>query len=133
VIVVGRPVGGANQDLWVEVTRCCTDETRNACSFLYGAAARAAKALGFIRIQTYILAAEDGASLKASGWVFDRLSHPVGWHHDGPRAARTLRRTWAIASSFGIASSPHRRRTGCGQSLIRPKPNNSYSRTSDDR
>lgn len=90
VIVVGRPVGGQHQDDWVEVTRCCTDGGRNACSFLYGAAARAAKALGFARIQTYILADEPGVSLKASGWQYERLSHPVGWHHDGPRAARTV-------------------------------------------
>ena len=90
VIIVGRPVGGQHQNDWVEVTRCCTDGTRNACSFLYGAAARAASALGFSRIQTFILQAEDGASLKASGWQFERLSHPVGWHHDGPRAARKV-------------------------------------------
>ena len=90
VVVVGRPVGGQHQDDWVEVTRCCTDGTDNACSFLYGAAARAAKSLGFARIQTYILGSETGASLKASGWQFERLSHPVGWHHDGPRAARKV-------------------------------------------
>ena len=90
VAIVGRPVGGANQHEWVEVTRLCTDGTKNACSFLYGAAARAAKALGFTRIQTYILRNEPGVSLKASGWAFERLSHPVGWHHDGPRAARKV-------------------------------------------
>jgi hypothetical protein len=90
VIVVGRPVGGQHQGDWVEVTRCCTDGTRNACSFLYSAAARAAKALGFSRIQTYILKGETGTSLKATGWKFERMSHPVGWHHDGPRAARVV-------------------------------------------
>jgi hypothetical protein len=90
VIVVGRPVGGQHQRDWVEVTRCCTDGTPNACSFLYGAAGRAAKALGFARIQTFILRDEPGVSLKATGWKFERLSHPVGWHHDGPRAARKV-------------------------------------------
>ena len=90
VSIVGRPVSGKNQHLWVEVTRLCTDGTHNACSFLYAASARAAKALGFTRIQTYILQTEPGTSLKASGWTFDRLSHPVGWHHDGPRAARAV-------------------------------------------
>lgn len=68
---------------WTEVTRCCTDGARNACSFLYGAAARASTHLGFTRIQTYILDSETGVSLKACGWRFDRLSHPIGWHH-GP-------------------------------------------------
>lgn len=91
VIVVGRPVGGQHQSDWVEVTRCCTDGTGNTCSFLYGAASRAAARLGFYRIQTYILEEDIGVSLKASGWRFERMSHPVGWHHDGPRAARKVR------------------------------------------
>jgi hypothetical protein len=90
VVIVGRPVGGQHQGDWAEVTRLCTDGTENACSFLYAAAARAAKALGFVRIQTYILASETGVSLTASGWGFDRLSHPVGWHHDTGRAARQV-------------------------------------------
>lgn len=90
VAVVGRPVGGQKQREWVEVTRCCTNGARNACSFLYGAAARAAKNLGYKRIQTYILNEETGVSLRASGWKFDRLSHPVGWHHDASRGARKV-------------------------------------------
>lgn len=69
VVIVGRPVSRHRDDgLTLEVTRLCTDGTRNACSFLYGAAARAAFALGYKRIGTYILASESGASLKASGW-----------------------------------------------------------------
>jgi hypothetical protein len=90
VSIVGRPVGGANQREWVEVTRLCTDGTHNACSFLYSASARAAKALGYSRIQTYILLDEPGVSLKAAGWVYDRLSHPSGWHHDAKRGARKV-------------------------------------------
>ena len=88
--IVGRPVGGQHQRDWLEVTRLCTTGHANVCSFLYQAAARAGKALGFDRIQTYILRHETGTSLKASGWKFERLSHPVGWHHDGPRAARKV-------------------------------------------
>ena len=90
VAIVGRPVGGTHQGDWCEVTRLCTDGTKNVCSFLYSGAARAGAALGFERIQTYILSDESGVSLKASGWTFDRMSHPVGWHHDGPRAARAV-------------------------------------------
>ena len=90
VCIVGRPVGGQHQSDWVEVTRMCTDGTKDACSFLYGAAARAAKSLGFQRIQTYILKEEPGVSLKASGWKFDRMSHPIGWHHNTGRAARVV-------------------------------------------
>lgn len=50
------------------MTRLCTDGARNACSMLYGAAWRAAKAMGFARILTYTLASETGVSLRAAGW-----------------------------------------------------------------
>lgn len=69
VAIVGRPVARMRDDgKTAEVTRLCTDGTSNACSFLYGAAARAAFALGFSRIGTYLLATENGASVKAAGW-----------------------------------------------------------------
>lgn len=69
VAIIGRPVARMLQDgKTLEVTRLCTDGTRNACSFLYGAAARAAFALGYDRIGTYTLPEEGGASLRASGW-----------------------------------------------------------------
>ena len=69
VAIVGRPVSRFRDDgLTAEVTRLCTDGTKNACSFLYGAAARAAFALGFKRIGTYILKSEPGSSLTAAGW-----------------------------------------------------------------
>lgn len=45
-----------------------TDGTRNACSMLYAAAWRAAKAMGYKRLVTYILDSENGASLRAAGW-----------------------------------------------------------------
>ena len=69
VVIVGRPVSRMRDDgATAEVTRLCTDGTQNACSFLYGAAARAAFALGFEKIGTYILASEPGVSLTAAGW-----------------------------------------------------------------
>lgn len=69
VAIVGRPVArGRDDGGTLEVTRLCTDGTRNACSFLYGASAKAAFALGFKRIGTYILASEPGTSLSAAGW-----------------------------------------------------------------
>jgi len=69
VAIVGRPVARMRDDgETAEVTRLCTDGTKDACSFLYGAAARAAFALGFKRIGTYILQSENGVSLKAAGW-----------------------------------------------------------------
>ena len=69
VIVVGRPVARHLDDGWtLEVTRCCTDGTKNAASMLYGAAWRAAKAMGYRRLITYTLATEPGTSLAAAGW-----------------------------------------------------------------
>ena len=69
VVIVGRPVSRLRDDGdTLEVTRPCTDGTRNACSFLYGAASRAAFALGFRRIGTYIRKDEPGTSLTAAGW-----------------------------------------------------------------
>lgn len=69
VCIVGRPVARRRDDgLTLEVTRLCTDGTKNACSFLYGAAARAAFSLGYKRIGTFILKTENGASLRAANW-----------------------------------------------------------------
>jgi hypothetical protein len=79
--VVGRPV--ARMVDWhttAEVTRLVTDGTRNACSILYSAAARAAQAMGFQKIQTYILASEPGTSLKAAGWSFEADSGGGDWN-----------------------------------------------------
>lgn len=80
VAVVGRPVARGLDDGWtLEVTRLATDGTRNACSLLYGAAARAAKAMGFRRIVTYTLEDERGSSLRAAGWTLDGLVQGRSW------------------------------------------------------
>jgi hypothetical protein len=69
VAMVGRPVARMLDDGWtLEVNRCCTDGAHNACSMLYGAAWRAAKALGYRKLITYTLPEEGGASLRATGW-----------------------------------------------------------------
>lgn len=69
VVMVGRPVARRLDDGWtLEVNRCCTDGTKNAASMLYGAAARAARALGYKRLITYTLVTERGTSLIAAGW-----------------------------------------------------------------
>lgn len=69
VVIVGRPVSRVRDDgMTLEVTRLCTTGASNACSFLYGAAARAAFALGYRRIGTYIRADESGCSVAAAGW-----------------------------------------------------------------
>jgi hypothetical protein len=69
VAMVGRPVARAFDDgRTLEVNRSCTDGTKNANSMLYGAAWRAAKALGYTRLITYTQEGESGASLRGAGW-----------------------------------------------------------------
>ncbi len=69
VAIVGRPVARLLEDGWTaEVVRCTTTGQANACSMLYGASWRAARALGYRRLITYTLAEEPGTSLRASGW-----------------------------------------------------------------
>jgi len=81
IAIVGRPVARAiDQYNTVEVTRLCTDGTKNACSMLYAACRRAARELGYKRIITYILESEDGTSLKAAGWDFAYISKGHTWN-----------------------------------------------------
>jgi len=90
--IVGRPVARLLDDgVSLEVNRCVTDGTPNACSMLYGACARAAKALGYSRVWTYTRVDEPGTSLRAAGW---RLDNPAirarSWNMPGrPRTDRT--------------------------------------------
>lgn len=80
VATVGRPVARRTPaDKVLEVTRLCTNGTRNACSALYAAAARIGKELGYWKIQTFILDEETGASLRASGWQMDGVSPGGNW------------------------------------------------------
>lgn len=72
VAIVGRPTGRKLDDgKTLEVTRLCTDGTRNACSCLYAAAARRAKKEGYHKIITFILQSESGTSLRAAGWTME--------------------------------------------------------------
>ena len=80
VATVGRPVARMLCDGYtLEVNRLCTDGTPHAASKLYAACWRAAKALGYQRLVTYILAEEPGTSLKAAGWRFKYQTDAKGW------------------------------------------------------
>ena len=90
VVIVGRPVArGSDDGRTSEILRCCTDGTKNACSFLNSAAARASKAMGYSKIQTYTLSSEDGASLKASGFRPDGLVKGRDWNTPSRLGRRT--------------------------------------------
>lgn len=80
VAIVGRPVSRHLDDGWtLEVNRLCTDGTKNAPSMLYAAAWRAARAMGYKRLVTYILESENGASLRAAGWKCVGQAGGLGW------------------------------------------------------
>ena len=69
VAIIGRPVArNLDNGFTAEVTRCCTDGTKNTCSMLYATAWRAARALGYKKLITYILEEEKGISLLGAGW-----------------------------------------------------------------
>lgn len=88
VTIVGRPVARHLDDGWtLEVTRLCTDGAPNACSKLYRAAWKVARALGYIRLITYTLSDEGGASLRAAGWRLVGARGGGAWSRPGrPRA-----------------------------------------------
>jgi hypothetical protein len=84
VAIVGRPVARMLQDGYTaEVTRCCTDGTRNAPSMLYRAAWRAVKALGYRKLVTYTLPQEGGSSLRAAGFKLIGEAGGGSWSRTG--------------------------------------------------
>jgi hypothetical protein len=93
VAIVGRPVARHLDDgRTLEVTRVATDGTPHACSMLYAAAWRAARALGWRRLITYTQADESGASLRGAGWrVIAERPPRSGW--TTPSRPRQLRGT----------------------------------------
>lgn len=87
VAICGRPVSRhLDNGLTLEINRLCTDGTYNACSMLYSACARIAKDMGYRKIITYILQSENGASLKASGFVCEGEAGGEIW--TGKRSGR---------------------------------------------
>lgn len=88
VAIVSRPVARLFDDGGdtLEVSRTCTDGTRNANSALYGAVWRICRELGAKRIITYTQDGETGASLRAAGFtpVARRKAHS-GWDRPNRR------------------------------------------------
>lgn len=108
VATVGRPVARSFDDGWtLEVTRSCVvsdSDAKHANSMLYGAAWRAARAMGYRRIITYTQAGESGASLRAAGWrVIAERKPRAGW--DTPSRPRDLRGTENVARTLWEAAS----------------------------
>jgi hypothetical protein len=82
VVIVGRPVARALDDEWTcEITRlACFPEARNAPSFLYRSAWRAARAMGYRKLVTYTLASEPGSSLLGAGFISVAEVRGRSWH-----------------------------------------------------
>jgi len=90
VAVVGRPVARMLDDgSTLEVTRLATDGTRNACSMLYAAACREARARGWSKVITYTKSDETGASVRAAG--FTQAGIVKGRQWDTPSRRRNQR------------------------------------------
>lgn len=84
--ICGRPTNRNNDDgSTVELIRLASDGTPNAPSFLLGATARAANAIGASQIITYTLTSEGGSSLRAAGWNRDKDGIRSWWMHNGSR------------------------------------------------
>ena len=80
VAICGRPVSRHLDDRrTLEILRCCTNGTRNACSKLYGACCRIGFDMGYERIITYTLAKESGMSLWAAGFSLDGVAGGKEW------------------------------------------------------
>jgi hypothetical protein len=98
VAVCGRPVARRLDDgETLEINRVCTDGTRNACSMLYGACCRIAKEMGYRKVVTYILASEDGASLKASNFTCEGEAggtHWTGTRNRGQDIPSEMKKRW---------------------------------------
>lgn len=84
--IAGRPVNRVldAQGDTIEIYRVCTLGHENACSRLYGALCRAAGALGYRHAVTYTREDEDGASVRAAGFL---------------RAGTTTARSWNTPTS----------------------------------
>lgn len=108
VATAGRPSARALQDGWTfEVTRTCTDGTSNANSALYGAAWRAARALGYRRGVTYTQDGESGSSLRAAGWERTSRRGPrPGWDTPARRRRPDRHPTGVARFRWEITGAP---------------------------
>ena len=81
---VGVAIAGNPSRVWqgqakLVISRVATIGWENACSALYGAIARAAKALGYKEVWTYTLPEEPGTSLRAAGFMDMGLTDGGEW------------------------------------------------------
>ena len=87
VAVVGRPTARmADDGRTAQVLRLPVNNTKNACSRLYGAVRRICIEMGLQAI-TYTFEDEDGTSLRAAGWIAEEWTDGGSWARaNRPRA-----------------------------------------------
>lgn len=95
-VVVGVGVAGNPSRAWqgtgrVVISRVATTGHDNACSAIYGALCRAAKALGYREAWTYTLPEEPGSSLRAAGFVDMGLTDGGEWSRPSRARRAALR------------------------------------------
>lgn len=84
VAICGRPIARlADDGLTLEVTRVCSDGTKNANSFLYDKCRKVAALLGYDKVITYTLQNESGASLRALGAIREATLRARTWNMPG--------------------------------------------------
>lgn len=85
-VIVGNPSAPALcNGRTFEVTRLCTVGDHNVASRLLGAAWRASKAMGVVRLVSYTRADETGHCYKASGWLPVKHVRGENWDHGNKR------------------------------------------------
>ena len=86
--ICGRPVSRHLDDgVTLEITRVCSDGTKNVCSKIYSSLVRAGKSLGYTRFITYTLETETGSSLRSCG--FEKTHETKGESWNRPSRGRT--------------------------------------------
>jgi len=87
--VAGRPTARLLSDQKIlEITRVCTDGTRNVNSFLYSVIVKIARLMGYEKVITYTLTKESQSSLKAIGAKIETIISPKSW--DTPSRRRVF-------------------------------------------
>lgn len=84
--IAGNPSRVWQHEAKLVISRVATQGYENACSCLYGALCRAAKALGYCEVWTYTLKDEPGTSLRAAGFMDMGLTDGGEW--DRPSRSR---------------------------------------------
>ena len=80
IAVVGNPARQWQDESVLCLLRMAVLEgQKNACSFLYGACSRTARAMGATDLVTYTLPIEPGTSLRAAGWIFAGMTDGGQW------------------------------------------------------